>query len=328
MLFPNSSLAWVALGSTPSPTSVPSGEFFERFLISSGFAGLMTLAAAVIAGVFAFAQYRNNKRQQRQDRWWDTLNWVIDRTILQKDEEPVLPPTVMISVLWALHQTSSKTDHLQFLTVRALHDLFQLTGEAAASAIEQKSVASTMPFRRRQRTNSNEKAQSYFQLLDPEAVALLIGLRHKLELREHNSLMTSVVTYEPDVVATLTRITKGSQFRVRRGLETDRPILLVCTDVCWVILVAHKQGQLSPEKLKSAGQQSRRSYQDKSDNRGRGVESAIVLGIIVITADVSSGRLDKHAFTHWRWRGPHDNDKLRTLIVDLAIRHQGRGDDG
>lgn len=302
----------------------------------------MAVLAAVVASTVALVQYRHNKNQQRQDRWWQTLHWIIDRTFVEKDKDRALPQTVTISVLHALYETSGKTDFLQFLTIRGLHDLFRLPGEEgpnidvegpprSGGSEKQRLGAASEWFTRAilgvrseayKRAvlapsidgESNAVLSTHFAVTDPEAIALLKGLRHKLESREALSLMTSATTYFEDVFATLERITRLTEFRVKQELEPDKAILLVYRKTCWPILTCYKRNQLTEAILTSARVEGTRTYRDRST--GKQIAATVRHGIVITPYSGKTLRsLPKSRYLIWR--GPIDNDKLREMLGQL-----------
>lgn len=76
----------------PSPAPSPAmpahpelfgSEFWDRFFTSAGFGGAMAVVAAMIAAMIAVIQFRHAKSKDRDTRWWETLTWVYDRTVVE-----------------------------------------------------------------------------------------------------------------------------------------------------------------------------------------------------------------------------------------------------
>ena len=93
---------------TLAPTPSADSGFWDQFFTSAGFAGAMAVVAASIASVVAWRQFRGTQRQNEIARWWDTLTWVYDRSIVEKGTKTPLPQTVAVRMLRALFDGLSK----------------------------------------------------------------------------------------------------------------------------------------------------------------------------------------------------------------------------
>jgi chromate transport protein ChrA len=69
---------------------------FGRFLVSPGFGGLATAAAALVA----FLVWNSNRAAVKRQRWMDTLIWVYESTTAQ--DRVQMPYAVAIPILTAL----------------------------------------------------------------------------------------------------------------------------------------------------------------------------------------------------------------------------------
>ena len=123
---------------TPSPSTGVVGDetfgpdFWERFLTSAGFGGVMAVVAAVIAGSIALAQFRHVKRQHQDDRWWETLTWVYDRTMVEEGKKPPLPQRVTLSMLTALADKvgENRVDRLRGEAISSILTIFDATPQS------------------------------------------------------------------------------------------------------------------------------------------------------------------------------------------------------
>jgi hypothetical protein len=124
--------AALVLAVSPSSSPATTGSsalpsFWDRFVTSAGFGGLMAFLATCIAGGIALAQFRHVKRQQTQDRWWDTLTWVYDRTIVDEGNRKPLPQLVTFAMLSVLNSEAAtpKKDRLRGETISSILGMFQ-----------------------------------------------------------------------------------------------------------------------------------------------------------------------------------------------------------
>ncbi|WP_433232635.1 hypothetical protein ACQP2H_11505 [Micromonospora sp. CA-248260] len=115
----------------PSPTGVINSEhfgadFWERFLTSAGFGGVMAVVAALVAASIAMMQFRHVKRQHHEERWWETLTWVYDRTIVEEGRKPPLPQRVTLAMLTALSERvgQGKSDRLRGEAISSILTIF------------------------------------------------------------------------------------------------------------------------------------------------------------------------------------------------------------
>lgn len=134
--------------------------FWQRFLTSAGFGGLMALTAAIFAARIAAAQLRHTKAQQLNERWWSTLTWVYDRAIVEQDKRAALPHHVTFAMLSQLaeHARTPPTDQLQQSAIRSILSMFEAAGKDVG----------------------DPNAGTTFQVSDPSAIVLLDELRDKL----------------------------------------------------------------------------------------------------------------------------------------------------
>lgn len=102
-------------------------EFWERFFTSAGFGGVMAVVAALVAGGIALAQFRHAKRQQYDERWWGTLTWVYDRTVVEEGKKPALPQRVTLAMLSALSEKvgRGKADRLRGEAISSILTVFE-----------------------------------------------------------------------------------------------------------------------------------------------------------------------------------------------------------
>jgi hypothetical protein len=114
---------------TFAPTPSADSGFWDQFLTSAGFAGAMAVVAASIAAVVALRQFRGTQRQNEITRWWDTLTWVYDRSIVEKGTKAPLPQNVAVRMLRSLSDSLPKNskDLLRGNTIFAILDMFDPT---------------------------------------------------------------------------------------------------------------------------------------------------------------------------------------------------------
>ena len=154
------------LDALTAAVQAPAGDpFWQRFLTSAGFGGLMALTAALIAARIAAQQLRHTKSQQLHERWWTTLTWVYDRAVVEKEKRAALPHHVTFSMLSQLAERAQAPpeDRLQQSAIRSILSMFETTGEGAGGPGAQVTSAGTN-----------------FQVSDPSAIALLDELRGRL----------------------------------------------------------------------------------------------------------------------------------------------------
>ncbi|MGW4945568.1 hypothetical protein ACWEOZ_28715 [Actinoplanes sp. NPDC004185] len=150
----------MVLGQLHASPAPPADPFWQRFMTSAGFGGLMALAAALVAARIAAAQLRHTKSQQQLERWWSTLTWVYDRAIVEQDKRAALPDHVTFAMLSQLAERvqTPPGDGLQQSTIRSILSMFEAAGDGA-------------------RPGADDAVR---QVSDPTAVALLDELRDRL----------------------------------------------------------------------------------------------------------------------------------------------------
>lgn len=153
--------------------------FWERFVTSAGAGGLAALTAAIIAACIAGIQLRHAKRQQRHDRWWDTLSWVYDRAVVDAEKKESLPHRVTFTMLNELaEQARSKpTDSLQVGTIGAVLSMFSISEEVVkATSVGDNST--NAPGGKADPAHHQSTGQSSgLEVSDPAAINLLEQLR-------------------------------------------------------------------------------------------------------------------------------------------------------
>ncbi len=104
----------------PSPTEPP---LWQRFLTSAGFGGMCAVFVGAVGWYLSRRKYRN-------DRWWDTLTWVYDRAIVERDKKDPLPRAVAIAMLTELLNRAGRREHLQVSAIHSIHEMFSERDEA------------------------------------------------------------------------------------------------------------------------------------------------------------------------------------------------------
>jgi hypothetical protein len=189
-------------------TSVGAEPFWQRFLTSAGFGGVMAVVAATIAGSVAMIQFRNSKKQQRNSRWWDTLTWVYDRSVVEEGKKAPLPLRVAFSMLTVLNE-EAKTDakdRLQGESISAILGMFEdpHTEEVPDGPVDDhdKDEPEVVP----EPASTKPTDTSQIRVADPEAAGILHDLRVDLSRRGYGIGGMSSATYESRIDAILGQI--------------------------------------------------------------------------------------------------------------------------
>ncbi|MFD6636112.1 hypothetical protein ACFWDN_09845 [Micromonospora chalcea] len=122
-------------------------EFWERFFTSAGFGGVMAVVAAIIAGTIAMIQIKHARKQHRDARWWDTLTWVYDRTVVEDGKKAALPHGVTIAMLAALSDKATRegADRLQGEAVSSILTIFDARPEGVEEREESREDVEKSP---------------------------------------------------------------------------------------------------------------------------------------------------------------------------------------
>lgn len=192
----------------PPAPGPPSEPFWQRFLTSAGFGGLMALTAALIAARIAALQLRHTKTQLTHERWWSTLTWVYDRAVVEKDKRTALPHPVTFAMLTELAERTeaASADRLQQSTIKAILSIFQASDDVYQPAATGPRVPSDV----------GDPASRVIRVSDPVAAAMLDELRDKLSSDEELRARTAQITYLHTV--------KGVVRRVASSLGADASV--------------------------------------------------------------------------------------------------------
>ncbi|MFG1602806.1 hypothetical protein [Actinoplanes sp. NPDC049265] len=209
------------------PVVAPAMEpFIQRFLTSAGAGGLAALLAAIIAALIARAQLSNTKRQQRHDRWWDTLSWVYDRAVVEGGKREALSHIVTFTMLTELAQRANEPpgDSLQAGTVSSILSMFQPSSRIDRSEVElpiakeakvdDTSVDRNGPDQADAEHISRHNAEDpgvgvaasdneRFQVTDPAAIDLMGEVRSAVRLSGSVSVRDSGLLYEQELRSSL-----------------------------------------------------------------------------------------------------------------------------
>jgi hypothetical protein len=180
------SLATGLLSAEPTPPgfAVPGAAadpFWQRFLTSAGFGGLMALTAALIAAWIATQQLRHTKSQQLNERWWNTLTWVYDRAVVEKDKRLALPHHVTFAMLTQLAERAKTPpeDMLQQSSIKSILTMFEASDDVNQSPAHRSDDGHDGdPAAAQQEENSSPP--TIIQVSDPAAATLLDDLRKRL----------------------------------------------------------------------------------------------------------------------------------------------------
>ena len=175
----------------------------------------MALIAAAIAARVAYVQFQHVKAQQREDRWWDTLKWVYDRTIVNKVDRNPLPQHVKFAILSVLSTELYETkESLRGDTVTSLLGMFQQDVPPHSKLADADEVG-----RPHANVSGNDRAPEWrdptrIVVEDPAAARLLRDLTSELRGRGYGS----AESYEQAVGDALARVRGG---RVARFEGSD-----------------------------------------------------------------------------------------------------------
>lgn len=124
-------IAAVTIAAQPNP------PFWDRFLTSAGFAGCMAVVAASIAALVTWRQLSHAKTKQKDDRWWETLTWVFDRSVSSSPGSEQLPAGVALPMLQALFDETAEenANGLRKRAVGSILTMFTLPSETPSSDV-------------------------------------------------------------------------------------------------------------------------------------------------------------------------------------------------
>lgn len=332
----------------PSPTTSPGGvrgdyfgpEFWERFFTSAGFGGVMAVVAAIIAGSIAIIQIRHARRQHRDARWWDTLTWVYDRTVVEDGKKAALPHGVTIAMLAALSDKATRegADRLQGEAVSSILTIFDAKPEGVEERKESREDVEKPPASEKvvvPGLNASEaesgggapeavvgadSAAGSIKVTDPGALQMLEVLRRNLDRKGfgggvaggHAALER--FNYEIGLRSALERIALeiGASFlRLKADFGVD--FSLFRDGVALLITVRYVRSRVSPtaasDMIKNLVRQS---------GQFSGSSALLVINRELMVGDEKSFReaAANMGVRYVVWRDSHNDEELKRALVE------------
>ncbi len=319
------SLTWL-LSAEPVVQDLP--PFRERFLTSAGFGGLMAVVAATIAATIAYIQFRQSKRQAADDRWWETLTWVYDRSIVATDTVPPLPQTVTFSMLSALHEEAAprKQGRLRGETITAILNMFEGAAtpmpEASGNSRQHPSAGTG---------NDVEQDRALIPVAAPEAARLLEILRSDLADEGYGkpfALLAAAHDYEAAARSSVERLvaqTADATVSTQAGTgDVGFDLLVRVKDAVILIDFKYARKTIIPSLAAEWAHRLRRTGPfPKGDARG----GALIVANQPVTRNASQ-KLDEVGggkVLHVLWRGEEDDLALMTALGRLGLVQRADG---
>lgn len=323
---------------TPSTSPEVSGDqdspdygLAERFLTSAGFGGLMAFLAACIAASIAWRQYRLaaaqqalERERQRADRWWETLTWVYDRTIVEEGKKAPLPDTVTLSLLSALNEESkaqpSGDDRLQAETISAMLSMFPVASAGSTPGVDKEA---------NQRDEAGARTDTPGGLVaEPESPTdgreeLLQELRADLESRgyvDQSVLRARALTYERQVASALERIC------TQRGWTLQQHRRLAGYEIDFVVEAENHRGWVSaviPIEARYASGGSARLVAPLLRRSAQRLERLVAASPsasgAILVSNQEPGKAPPAKVRHVVWRDAPDDSGLESVLVDMLV---------
>ncbi|GAA4963907.1 hypothetical protein GCM10025331_64650 [Actinoplanes utahensis] len=305
----------------------------------------MAVAAAVIAATIAHRTLKHTKRRDEDERWWDTLTWVYDRTVVEKEKRAPLPPTITLSMLSALNKsvTAKEKDRLQGQAISSILSMFEGShlknddsqqGEESATLNDADSGSSTngkSDANPRDSTGmkSNDPEQNLeepteaanvsFKVFDPGVAALARDLRDNLSSKGFDPPQipwNPALVYEYEVMAALNEIAKKEGV-ILGGYEAESEIDAIMSRPPRVAFVLIKW-------LRGTSAMKTKSELIKSVKRIRATYPNVPLLIVSNSPLVgeSAAALERRDITEpithlATWRSSRDDRKLRESVKTI-----------
>ncbi|MFG1611087.1 hypothetical protein [Actinoplanes sp. NPDC049265] len=291
----------------PAQTALPDVPFWERFFTSAGFGGAGALIAAIVAATIAAVQLRHAKRQQKHDRWWDTLGWVYDRSIVEADKRDALPHRVTFTVLTELAQQaeSNPKDNLQAGTVASILSMFEISesDDPVKEVLDPPDASDSVEEESRDSSSGRE-------VTDPVALDLARSLKSILGAPGWGLAEALGRAYEDAVANALRRI--GAEF-------TDVTSAASLID----FTVRTPRGTLAVDALSTSSKlNSSRLLSHAGLLRSYlNLDPGLTGGLIVIESEMTSiavatiQAFDDPRITVVHWKDPNDDNVLREALA-------------
>jgi hypothetical protein len=217
----------------------------------------MALVAASIAAAFAYMQFRHTRQQQVNARWWDTLTWVYDRTVVENGKRAPLPQGVTLSMLVALYEQAktSKGDGLQEQSIASVLEMFS-DPDDQTSAGEPRVDPDTSSGGADDPAPSevSDPSDEGIPVTDPRSVQLLHDLKLELRSRGHAPAWSAseAVDYEAAVVEAMRRTIPANRIKsVLPSKESPRLVDLEVRgpNVTTLVAIKFRRRAIGPSTL-------------------------------------------------------------------------------
>lgn len=291
----------------------PLGEWFQKFTLSPGLAGIFAVCAAWIAFTGVRAQTKSNEEQKRKDQWWSTYTWVFDTVTDPKTHENGLKKTAAVNVLMHLMDSGHSSKQVDLLD--SMKDLLESTSvisdapnETAPAAEPQPSPEQSPPAAKPPR-NPTRKA----------SVAQDFERRFELALNEYESKRESLEfpiqhhsAFEYKVFRTLKMWTAPAGIQLKPEVRIGGMI---------VDLVAIKDDKVVVIDVNTRIQRGRFSrWKQLADEQLLVIDGKECknLGVLVVTDDVTPkavlDQYNEHKFEIIPWKNGHGVELIFKLL--------------
>jgi hypothetical protein len=299
----------------------PATPLYQRFLTSAGFGGLMAVVAATIAATIAFVQFQHTKRKAADDRWWDTLTWVYDRSIVEPGAKPALPQTVTFAMLSALSEEAApeRQGRLRGESISAVLSMFEGTSPATATGQAEPQDEVATP-------GLDEAAeQALIPVAEPDAARLLEQLRLDLTDQGYGQVFNRLAQgreYESAVLESLGRLVAASS---STGLSVQSEVADVGFDATIrgdggviLVMIKHTRKTIIPSLAADWAHRLRRSGPfPKGDDPGGAV--IVANQPLTRTAAVKLDEVGNGRVLHVLWRNQEDDVTLLRALTQLGL---------
>ncbi|MFZ3454305.1 hypothetical protein [Arthrobacter sp. 7Tela_A1] len=121
----------------------PLADWFQKFTLSPGLAGIFAVCAAYLAFIGVRGQTKSNEEQKRKDQWWSTYTWVFDTVTDPKTHKNGLKKTAALNVLMHLMQSGHSRKQIDLLD--SMKDLLESTSMPREETSETAPAAEPQP---------------------------------------------------------------------------------------------------------------------------------------------------------------------------------------
>lgn len=279
----------------------------------------MAVIAASIAARIAYFQFQHNKDTDIDKRWWDTLTWVYDRTVTEKDKKPPLPQKVTFTMLKALADEPAEARYagLRKKTIRSILSMFESSTDKQVR--EDEKASSQTPSLA---SEDQGGASDPILVNDPDAEALLEHLRQTVSIKGAATSFTSGLEFETSVESALYRVTKASPgvsiSKPTPSMDTGFDYEIRASDVLLLVQVGFtKQAALYPSMIAQWTHELKRSNLFPEGTPG---------GALIVTnkqiskkGELMLAQLGEGRVQHVVWRGEDDDASLASALRRSGI---------